>query len=402
MSAARQMALGAFLMATGHHLAGWRHPHAHAGGGLDIEHYRALARSAERGCFDAIFLSDTLAMLPGHLDALSRMARTEHFEPLTLLAYLAVATCRIGLVATVTSSYNNPADVASPFASLEALSGGRSGWNLVTSSNAREAGNFGRERHYEHACRYRLAEGFLQRVRLDWRRRGVAPVQVLAGASESGKQLAARYAELLFTAQPERAGAQAFYRDIKSRLARLGRDPSSLKIMPGVLPILGASRAQAEERRAQLCELVQPAVGLSLLSDVAGGFDLSPFPLDGPLPDLPPTESGVSRQHLLLDLARREGLSIRQLYQRIADARGHRVVSGTAVDIADQLQDWFESDAADGFNIMPPHLPGGLDDFVDQVVPELRRRGLFRHRYQGRTLRDHLGLAHSKEIAPYA
>ncbi|WP_225614714.1 LLM class flavin-dependent oxidoreductase [Pseudomonas sp. PDM18] len=401
MTAPRQMALGAFLMATGHHLAGWRHPRAHAAGGLDVAHYQALARTAERGCFDAIFLSDTLAMLPGKLDALSRMARTEHFEPLTLLAHLAVSTRHIGLVATVTSSYNDAANVADTFATLESLSGGRSGWNLVTSSNAEEAGNFGRDRHFDHACRYRMAEEFLQRVRERWAARGVAPVQVLAGASEAGRELAAQRAEVLFTAQPELAGAQAFFRDIKQRAARHGRDPDALKVMPGVLPILGASRAEADERRAQLQELVQPVVGLSLLSDVAGGFDLSRLPLDGPLPELPPTESGVSRQHLLLELARREGLSIRQLYQRIADARGHRVVAGTAVDIADQLQEWFESGAADGFNIMPPYLPGGLDDFVAQVVPQLQHRGLFRRRYSGRTLRDHLGLAHSMETAEH-
>ncbi|MCJ1882625.1 LLM class flavin-dependent oxidoreductase [Pseudomonas nitroreducens] len=401
MTAPRQMALGAFLMATGHHLAGWRHPGAHAAGGLDVGHYRALARTAERGCLDAIFLSDTLAMLPGRLEALSRMARTEHFEPLTLLAHLAVSTRHIGLVATVTSSYNDAANVADTFATLESLSGGRSGWNLVTSSNAEEARNFGRDRHYEHACRYRMAEDFLQRVRERWAALGVAPVQVLAGASEVGRDLAARHAEVLFTAQPELTGAQAFYRDIKQRAARNGRDPDALKVMPGVLPILGACRAEAEERRAQLQELVQPAVGLSLLSDVAGGFDLSPFPLDGPLPELPPTESGVSRQHLLLDLARREGLSIRQLYQRIADARGHRVIAGTATDVADQLQDWFESGAADGFNIMPPYLPGGLDDFVAQVVPQLQHRGVFRRCYSGRTLRAHLGLAHRKETAEH-
>lgn len=392
MSAAKQMALGAFLMATGHHLAGWRHPRALAEGGLDAGHYRALARTAERGCFDAIFLSDTLAMLPGRLDALSRMARTEHFEPLTLLAHLAAETRHIGLVATVTSSYNDAGTVADAFATLEALSGGRSGWNLVTSSNAEEAGNFGRASHYEHACRYRMAEDFLGRVRSRWRHRGVAPVQVLAGASEAGRNLAARHAEVLFTAQPELAGAQAFYADIKARAVRLGRDPDGIKVLPGVLPILGASRTEAHERHAELQALVQPVVGLSLLGDVAGGFDLSSLPLDGPLPELPPTESGVSRQHLLLDLARREGLSIRQLYQRIADARGHRVLVGTAEDVADQLQHWFEAGAADGFNIMPPYLPGGLDDFVDQVVPLLQRRGLFRRRYQGRTLREHLGL----------
>lgn len=389
----QQLHLNAFLMPTGHHVAGWRHPQAQADGGSNIDHYLALARTAERGGFDAIFLSDTLAMLPGSTDALSRMARTEHFEPLTLLAALAANTRRIGLIATVTTSYNQAADVAASFSSLQAISGGRCGWNLVTSSNAREAFNFGREQHYAHAERYCRAESFHAQVSQCLTAQGTQPVQVLAGDSEAGRAFAARHAEVLFTAQPTLEGARAFYRDIKARLTRHGRHPDSLKVMPGILPVMGRSRAEAEDRHGLLQDLLQPEVGLSLLSDVAGGTDLSRYPLDGPLPELPLTESGRSRQQLLVELARAESLSIRQLYQRIAMARGHLVVIGTAADIADTLETWFHQNAADGFNVMPPWLPGGLDEFVAAVIPELQRRGLFRTRYTGHTLREHLGLA---------
>ncbi|WP_337057771.1 LLM class flavin-dependent oxidoreductase [Pseudomonas sp. USHLN015] len=388
----QQLALNAFLMPTGHHVAGWRHPQARADGGSSIDHYLALARKAEQGGFDAIFLSDTLAMLPGSSDELSRMARTEHFEPLTLLAALAANTRRIGLIATVTTSYNRAADVAASFASLQAISGGRCGWNLVTSSNAREAFNFGREQHYSHAERYRLAEDFHAQVTGFLPAQGIYPVQVLAGDSEAGRVFAARHAEVLFTAQPMLDGARAFYRDVKGRLAQHGRHADSLKVMPGILPVIGRSRAEAEDHHGLLQSLVQPQVGLSLLSDVAGGTDLSAYPLDGPLPVLPLTESGRSRQQLLVTVARAENLSIRQLYQRIAMSRGHLAVVGTAIDIADTLEHWFQQFAADGFNVMPPWLPGGLDDFVDTVIPELQRRGLYRRHYTGKTLREHLGL----------
>lgn len=386
------MSLNAFLMATGHHLAGWRHPAAQADGGLDFDHYRQLAHSAEAAGFDAIFLSDTLAMLPGEPAALSRMARTEHFEPLTLLSALAAVTERIGLIATMTTSYNDVATVARSFAALEALSGGRSGWNLVTSSNAMEAPNFGRPQHYAHAERYGKAADFLQQVRQRWAARGIAPVQVVAGASQAGREFAARHAEVLFTAQTDLASAQAFYCDVKGRMAAYGRRPEQLKILPGLMPIVAGSTAEAWALHGQLQHLVQPEVGLSLLADIAGGSDLSAYPLDGPLPALASTESGVSRRELLLDVARREGLSIRQLYLKMAPARGHRVVVGDAGHIADQMQQWFTEGAADGFNIMPAYLPGGLHAFIDQVVPVLQQRGLFRRGYQGRTLRDHLGL----------
>ncbi|MFT4199089.1 MAG: LLM class flavin-dependent oxidoreductase [Pseudoxanthomonas sp.] len=388
----RPLYLNAFLMATGHHVAGWRHPQAQADGGLDLAHYQRLARLAERGGFDAIFLSDTLAMLPGGLDALSRMARTEHFEPLTLLAALAATTERIGLIATATTSYNDPQALAAAFATLERISGGRAGWNLVTSSNAQEAWNFGHERHPAHADRYQLAERFGESVERAWQARGLAPLRVLAGASEAGKAFAASWGEIVFTAQPELATAQAFYRDLKQRLAGHGRGEDELKVMPGVMAFVGRSRAEAEERRQQLRELLSPVVGLALLSDVAGGVDLSAYPLDGPLPELPPTESGLSRQQLLVELARKQGLSIRQLYQHIADARGHLVLTGTGADIADVLEHWLLHAAADGFNVMPPYLPGGLEAFAEHVLPELRRRGLLERPGGVRTLRARLGL----------
>ena len=368
----RMMSLNAFLMATGHHIAGWRHPEAQADGGLNFAHYQQLARTAERGCFDALFLSDTLAMLPGSVEALSRMSRTEHFEPLTLLAGLAAVTERIGLVATVTTSYNSVESLARSFTSLEALSGQRSGWNLVTSSNANEAFNFGRDGHFEHARRYERAHRFLAEVQQGWASAGVAPVQVLAGASREGCELAAAHAEVVFTAQPELAGAQRFYRDLKALLPQYGRSAEQVKIMPGVMPIVAETADEAQALFDQLQGLVQPEVGLS--------------------PELPATESGVSRRDLLIRVANAEGLSIRQLYLRMAAARGHLVLVGDARHVADTLEQWFVEGAADGFNVMPPYLPGSLDAFVDKVVPELQRRGLFRRAYQGRTLRDHLGL----------
>src|SRR5690606_10846888 len=392
MTAEKHMSLGAFLMATGHHLAGWRHPDAQADGGLNLAHYQQLARTAERGLFDAIFLSDTLAMLPGKPDVLSRLSRTEHFEPLTLLSALSASTTHIGLVATATTSYNQPEDVAASFLSLERLSRGRSGWNLVTSRNAEESHNFGRHHHFAHADRYRHAANFHRQVQANWREAGVKPVVVLAGASVAGCELAARIADIAFTAQPTLADARQFYQQLKQRVVQQRREPDSLKIMPGIFPIVGHSQAEAEDIHAQLSQLVSPEAGLGLLADALGDVDLSGYPLDGPIPELPPTNSGLSRQELLVRIAQRDNLSIRQLYQRIADARGHAVVVGTAAQVADHLEEWFLNGAADGFNVMPPYLPDGLDRFVDLVIPELQRRGLFRTAYQGNTLRGHLGL----------
>lgn len=430
----RQMSLGAFLMETGHHIAAWRHPDTHAAGGLDFAHYAELARIAEHAKFDAIFFADSVSVRDTDLPSLSRTARADHFEPLTLLSALSVVTQRIGLIATVSTSFNEPYNVARKFASLDHLSGGRSGWNLVTSSTETEAHNFSLEQHLDHALRYERAKEFYDVVAGLWdsweddafvrdKASGIYfdagklhvlghrgkhfsvrgplnvarspqgwPVVVQAGASEAGRELAAQTAEVIFVAHQTLDEAQQFYRDVKGRLARYGRQPEHLKIMPGIFPVIGRTQQEARDKFDALQELIDPAVGLALLSKMSGGLDLSHYPIDGPVPELPETNGGKSRQRLLLDLARRDNLTIRELYLRIAGARGHQQVIGTPQSIADQLQQWFEEGGADGFNIMSPWLPGGLGEFADTVVPELQRRGLFRTEYAGRTLREHLGL----------
>ncbi|PXW25499.1 LLM class flavin-dependent oxidoreductase [Paraburkholderia caballeronis] len=431
----RQIKLGAFLMETGHHIAAWRHPDALASGGLDFAHYAELAQIAERAKFDTIFFADSVSVRDDNLASLSRTARADHFEPLTLLSALSVVTKQIGLIATVSTTFNEPYNLARKFASLDHLSGGRAGWNLVTSNTESEAHNFNFEKHLDHEVRYERAREFYDVVAGLWdswdddafvrdkasgvyfdadklhvlnhhgkhfRVRGplnVArspqgwPVVVQAGASETGRELAAQTAEVIFVAHQTFAEAQSFYRDLKARVARYGRHPDHLKIMPGIFPVVGRTQAEAEEKFDALQSLIQPTVGVSLLSKMIGGdVDLSQYPVDGPVPELPETNGGKSRQRLLFDLARRENLTIRDLYLRIAGARGHQQVVGTPQSIADQLQQWFEEEGADGFNIMSPWLPGGLAEFATLVVPELQRRGLFRTEYEGRTLRENLGL----------
>ena len=429
-----QLSLGAFLMETGHHIAAWRHPDTHAAGGLDFAHYAELAQTAERAKFDAIFFADSVSVRDTHVPSLSRTARADHFEPITLLSALSVVTKHIGLIATVSTSFNEPYNVARKFASLDYLSGGRSGWNLVTSSTETEAHNFSLDKHLDHAVRYERAKEFYDVVSglwdsweddafirdkasgiyfdpgrlhtLDYRGKhfkvrgplNVArspqgwPVVVQAGASEAGRELAAQTAEVIFVAHQTLDEAKQFYRDVKGRLARYGRRPEHLKIMPGIFPVIGRTQEEAQEKFDALQALIHPSVGLQLLSNMSGGLDLSQYPVDGPVPELPETNGGKSRQRLLLDLARRDNLTIRDLYLRIAGARGHQQVIGTPQSIADQLQQWYEEEGADGFNIMSPWLPGGLNEFVQSVVPELQRRGLFRTEYTGRTLREHLGL----------
>lgn len=384
MSTKKQLKLGAFLPGTGHHVAAWRHPDAQADGGLNFQHYRQLAQTAERGKFDMIFLADGVAVRERGTgkEALSRTS-VVHFEPLTLLSALSVVTEHIGLTATVSTTYNEPYHLARKFASLDHLSGGRAGWNLVTSATEAEAKNFSKEKHMEHTLRYERAKEFVDVVTALWdsweddaflrdKESGIYfdpnklhipnhkgehfsvrgplnvarpiqgyPVIIQAGSSEDGKNLAAQTAEVIFTAQQTLAEAQAFYTDVKGRLAKYGRSPDSLKIMPGVFPIIGKTEQEAVDKFAQLQELIDSAVGLGLLSTMIGGFDLSAYPLDGPLPDLPETNGGKSRQKLLSDLAQRENLTIRQLYLSIAGARGHKQLLGTPEQIADFLEDWF-------------------------------------------------------------
>jgi FMN-dependent oxidoreductase (nitrilotriacetate monooxygenase family) len=431
-----QIHLGAFLYPTGHHIAAWRHPDAIADAGVRFEHYVEMAKLAEQATFDLLFFADGAGTRGDDIDFLSRTAHSYNaqFEPITLLSALAALTTHIGLVATVSTSFNEPYNVARKFASLDHISGGRTGWNLVTSSNPYEGLNFSQSSQTPHAERYARAREYADVVTRLWdswdddafirdkesgrffdpsKRHALnhdgkyfqvkgplsvarapqgRPVLVQAGSSEDGKDLAAQTAEVVFTAQQTLEDAVAFYADLKGRLEQYGRRHDALKIMPGVFPVVGRTTAEAEEKFQALQERVDPKVGLTMIQGLTGGFDLSEYPLDGPIPALPETNTSKSRQTLTLELARRENLTIRQLYLRVAGARGHWQIVGTPTQIADALQARFEAYGADGFNVMPPLLPTGLRDFVDLVIPELRRRGLVREAYQGRTLRDHLGL----------
>ncbi len=436
MPSVRKLHLNAFLMGVGHHEAAWRHPLTEPSRLTDVRHYQELARIAERGRLDSVFLADGLA-LKGEV----RHNALGGLEPLTLLAALAAVTERIGLIATVSTTYNEPFHVARKFASLDHISGGRAGWNIVTSAGEAEAHNFGVERP-AHRDRYRRADEFLEVVTKLWdsweddavigdRRAGVYadtakihpiehagahfavhgplntsrppqghPLLVQAGSSEDGTEFAARHAEAVFTAQQTLEEARRFYADIKGRLARYGRSPEELLVLPGISPIIGSTEREALRLEKELEDLIVPAYGLAQLSQLTG-IRLTEDQLDDPLPDIPvETEGAQSRRRLVIELARRERLTVRRLLTRLAGGRGHRVVAGTPEQIADQLQEWFEGGAADGFNVMPPLLPSGLADFVDHVVPELQIRGLFRIDYEGRTLRDNYGLA--RPVSRYA
>lgn len=431
------MHLNAFLMGVGHHDAAWRHPRTNPERITDLGHFQELARTAERGRLDSLFLADGLTLWGN-----ARYNAVGGFEPVTLLSALAASTEHIGLIATVSTTFNEPYHVAREFASLDHLSGGRAGWNIVTSGNVNEARNFGLDEHVAHGRRYERAHEFLEVAVKLWdswhddavvidRERGVYaegvraiehhgehfrvagplnvqrspqghPLLVQAGSSEDGKEFAARHAEAVFTAQQTLADGQAFYADLKSRLTAYGRQHGDVKILPGICPVLGGTEREARALEDELTALQVPEYGLQQLSGMVG-VDLSGLPLDGPLPQLP-AETDIngnkSRFTLVSELARRDGLSLRQLIARLGGGRGHRVFAGTPEQVADQLEEWFTQGAADGFNIMPPHLPGGLADFVDHVVPVLQRRGLFRTEYTGRTLREHYGIPRPAAVSP--
>jgi len=391
-----------------------------------------FAQTLERGRFDAFFMADHLALLNMPMSALQRSATVTSFDPLTLLPALAMVTDHIGLIATASTTYNEPYHIARKFASLDHISGGRAGWNLVTTSNPDAALNFGLEADVEHGERYRRGREFYDVVTGLWDSwaddafirdvesgiffdperlhvldhkgehfsvRGplnVArpvqgwPVIVQAGASEAGRQIAAETAEVVFASGATLADGQRFYADLKGRLPALGRDPEHLKILPGALVIVGDSREQAQAKRRTLDSLVHSDSAIANLS-MRLGTDAAAFDPDGPLPEIPETNTSKSGRQGLIDLAQREGLTVRQLAQRVGGHAGLTMV-GTPGEIADEMQEWLEGGACDGFNVMFPYVPAGLDDFVDLVVPELQRRGIFRREYEGRTLRENLGL----------
>lgn len=429
-----RMRLAAMISAGGSHMAGWRHPDAAADGGSNVRVQVESAQEAERAMLDLVFLADGLAIRRAKMEALSHTSSyIVQLEPMTLLGALSAVTTRVGLVATASTTYNEPFHVARKFASLDHLSAGRAGWNLVTSTNDTEAYNFSRSEHAEHADRYARAGEFIDVVRGLWdtweddafpldkasgryfdpaklhvlghvgdqfsvrgplnvaRSPQGHPVIFQAGGSEPGMELAARTADVVFAAQPTIDRAVSFYQDVKGRMGKYGRKPEDLKILPGVMTYVGDSESEAKEKREQLDALIAPDLALEMLSWQLGGVDLSKYPIDGPVPqDLAVSNAGKSRQALLLDLARKENLTLRQLMLR---SSGQWTLAGTPERIADELEAMFMAGGADGFVVLPTHFPGGFSDFTRKVVPQLQKRGLFRTEYEGSTLRENLGLA---------
>src|SRR5476651_2297087 len=434
--AKRQLRLGAFMRPVSIHTAAWRYPGAWSDANFNLKHIVRLAQKLERGLFDAFFMADHLAVLNMPIKALRRSATVTSFEPFTLLSALAGATEHIGLIATASTTFDEPYHIARRFASLDHISGGRAGWNIVTTSNPDAALNFGLDDHMEHAERYKRAREFYDVVTglwdsfaddafvrdvesglyfdpdrmhvLDHKGKYLSvvgapkinspvqgwPVIVQAGASDDGRQLAAGTAEAVFTGGGSLGDGQKLYADIKGRMDRLGRDRDNLKILPGAFVVVGDSVEEAKEKRALLDSMVHYDSAIASLS-VMLGTDASGFDPDGQLPDIPETNASKSGRQRLVDAAARDKLTVRQLAQRVGGYGGLSFV-GTPATIADQMEEWLTSRGCDGFNIMFPFLPAGLDDFVDKVVPELQKRGIFRREYEGRTLRENLGLPRPK------
>ena len=423
-----QMHLGVFVLGTGNHSAGWRYEGA-ATSHMQLPVIQEIASIAERGKFDLLFISDSMVMDPtDHPSFLCRL------EPTTLITALSASTTHIGLGATVSTSFAEPFNVARVFGSIDHISGGRAAWNVVTSSNPKVALNFSRDEHLEHELRYQRANEFVDIVKGLWncwddgaivadkatgryidpdkvrsldhkgrffkvkgplnmaRSPQGQPVIIQAGGSPSGLELAARTADVVFAVVQELEAAKAAYADLKGRMAKYGRSPEDLAVLPGVMPIIGASDAEAREQLAKLQSWLTPTNAATLVASRIG-YDVSGHPLDGPVPAPPPSQGSQTFAHVLYETARREKMTLRDLYNLTAAARGHWVVCGTPQHIADTLEEWFVEHAADGYNILPPYFPGAFNDFVDLVVPELQRRGLFRLDYEGKTLRDHFGLA---------
>ena len=429
--APRQMHLGAFLFNLGNHVAAWRHPDTPVAGLMELGFYRRVAQAAERGKFDFVFHSDGVGINDTY-DVIVGHTVTIRPEPISLLSALAACTDRIGLAGTVSTTYNEPYAVARKFATLDHLSGGRAAMNVVTSSTVQEAQNFGAAGHMDHDARYRRAAEFVGVVRRLWDSwedgaivadkatgrfadparvhhlhhqgeflsvRGPLnvprppqghPVVIQAGTSPAGQALAAAEADLVFTVNLSMADAQDRYRRLKGLAATAGRSPGSLKIMPGLMPVVGRTQAEAQEKYAALQAMIPAEIGIPYLSDLVD-HDLTRYDPDGPLPDLPAINGGQGR-FKMIELLGREGLTLAQVAHRMLLARGHLTMIGTPENIAGEMAGWFAAEACDGFNILAPTHPDGLEAFVDTVVPVLQERGLFRTEYAGTMLRDHLGL----------
>jgi alkanesulfonate monooxygenase len=433
MISSRQLHLGAFMRPASIHTGAWRYPGAWPDMNFNFAHLKRSIQALERAKFDAFFMADHMAVLNMPLDALKRSHTVTSFEPFTLLSALSQATERIGLVATGSTTFDAPYHIARRFASLDHISGGRAGWNIVTTANPDAALNFGLEEHVDHDERYRRAREFYDVVTglwdswadsafirdvehgiffdptkmhvLDHKGKYLSvrgplniarpvqgwPVIVQAGASEAGRQLAAETAEAVFSAQSNLAAGRQFYADVKGRMKELGRSPGHMKILPACFVVVGDTVEEARAKRAKLDSLVDYANAIASLS-IALGHDASKFDPDGPLPaNIPESNASQSGRQRAIDLARSENLTVRQLAQRLGGYAGLAMV-GTAKTIADEMEEWLFTEGSDGFTVMFPYLPGALDDFVERVIPELQGRGLFRRDYEGTTLREHLGL----------
>src|SRR5271169_3009103 len=432
MTSVRQLRLGAFMRPASIHTGAWRYPGAWPDMNFNFAHIKESIQKLEQAKFDAFFMADHMAVLNMPMDALKRSHTATSFEPFTLLSALSQVTERIGLVATGSTTFDAPYHIARRFASLDHLSGGRAGWNIVTTSNPDAALNFGLTEHVEHGERYRRAREFYDVVTGLWDswaddafirdvENGVFfdptkmhvlnhkgkyfsvrgplniarpiqgwPVIVQAGASDSGQQLAAETAEAVFTAQSDLAAGREFYADVKGRMEKAGRSREHMKILPACFVIVGDTVEQARAKRAKLDSLVYYDNAIASLS-IALGHDASRFDPDKPLPPMPESNASKSAQQRVIEMAEREKLTVRQLAQRLGGYSGLAMV-GTVKTIADEMEEWLLTEACDGFTIMFPYLPGGLDDFCDQLIPELQRRGIFRREYEGQTLRENLGL----------
>jgi FMN-dependent oxidoreductase (nitrilotriacetate monooxygenase family) len=424
---AKQMHFGLFLHGTGSHVAGWRPP-----GAMDsnqkLAFLKEIAAQAERAKFDLVFVGDSL-----NADPNAHPSYAARLEPLTMLSALAVTTTsRIGLAATASTTYGDPYSIARVFASLDHISDGRAGWNAVTTSDAAAGANFGVE-HPNHTDRYEIATEFVEVVKGLWdcwaddaivadRNAGIFidpqkvrplnhkgkffsvkgpmnvgrspqghPVVIQAGGSAPGKRLAARTADVVFSVVQDFDEAQKDYVALKGLIAECGRCPDDVTIMPGVMPVVGRTDQDAREKLNYLQSFVDNSNAMQMLSHRLGA-DLSSFELDGPIPDVPLTDGGQSFARVMLAKAKRESMTLRELYNLTAASRGHWVLCGSAATVADTLEHWFKGGAADGFNVMPSHFPEGFEDFIELVLPILQERGLFRTNYVGSTLREHLGL----------
>jgi FMN-dependent oxidoreductase (nitrilotriacetate monooxygenase family) len=432
MSEQKQLRLGAFMRPVSLHTGAWRYPGAYPDANFNFKHIKSFAQKLEAAKFDAFFMADHLAVLNMPVEALKRSHTVTSFEPFTLLSALAAVTERIGLVATASTTFDQPYHIARRFASLDHISEGRAGWNIVTTSNPDAALNFGLEEHVEHDERYHRAREFYDVVTGLWdsfsddafirdvesgiffdpekmhvlAHKGESlsvrgplniartpqgwPVIVQAGQSEPGRQLAAETAEVVFAAPRDLQSAKSLYADIKGRMQQIGRNRDHLKILPAAFVIVGDSVEEARAKRAKLDSLVHYDSALASLS-ISLGHDASGFDPDGPLPDIPETNASKSSREQVIRLAETEKLTVRQLAQRLGGYGGLAFV-GTPRTIADEMERWLFEEGSDGFNVVFPFLPQGLDDVTERLVPELQRRGLFRREYEGRTLRDHLGL----------